>query len=146
GLSARQRRQASGQRDTWRDGRLWAGQLRSRACHRRICRHWRTRSLRGDPAIFPRPNCTGRTSPMTFDSLIVNGDVVTEAGIQPLDIALLDGKIDELLPRGAAADARERIDAAGQLVLPGAIDIHFHCRAPAYPQRGDFATETRAAA
>ena len=30
--------------------------------------------------------------------------------------------------------------------LPGAIDIHFHCRAPAHPQRGDFATETRAAA
>ena len=30
--------------------------------------------------------------------------------------------------------------------MPGAIDIHWHCRAPAYPERGDFATETRAAA
>jgi allantoinase len=83
---------------------------------------------------------------MNFDTLITNGDVVTEAGIQPLDIALLNGKIAELLPRGTAAEARERIDATGQLVIPGAIDIHFHCRAPAYPQRGDFATETRAAA
>ncbi len=43
-------------------------------------------------------------------------------------------------------EARETIDASGKLLLPGAIDIHFHCRAPAYPQRGDFATETRAAA
>lgn len=83
---------------------------------------------------------------MNFDTLIVNGDVVTEAGIQPLDVALVGGKIAELLPRGMPAEAQQRIDAAGQLVLPGAIDIHFHCRAPAYPQRGDFATETRAAA
>jgi dihydroorotase (multifunctional complex type) len=32
------------------------------------------------------------------------------------------------------------------LVLPGAIDVHFHSRTPAYPERGDFYTETRAAA
>lgn len=83
---------------------------------------------------------------MNFDTLITNGDVVTEQGIQPVDVVLLDGKIAGLVARGSAVDAREIIDATGQLVLPGAIDIHFHCRAPAYPQRGDFATETRAAA
>ena len=83
---------------------------------------------------------------MIFDTLITNGDVVTEQGIQPVDVALLDGKIAGLVARGAAAASRETIDATGQFVLPGAIDIHFHCRAPAYPQRGDFATETRAAA
>ncbi|RPI98631.1 MAG: dihydroorotase, partial [Chloroflexi bacterium] len=42
--------------------------------------------------------------------------------------------------------AQERIDATARLILPGAVDIHWHCRAPAYPERGDFATETRAAA
>ena len=67
-------------------------------------------------------------------------------GIEPLDIAIKDGRIVALLARGTVAETAEVIDATGKLVLPGAIDIHFHCRAPAYPQRGDFATETRAAA
>jgi allantoinase len=83
---------------------------------------------------------------MRFDTLITNGDVITERGRETVDVALRDGKIAALLTRGTAADAAEVIDAAGQWVLPGAIDIHFHCRAPAYPERGDFATETRAAA
>ncbi len=83
---------------------------------------------------------------MMFDTIIVNADVVTENGIQAMDIALTDGKIAALVTRGTSLEATETIDAAGMLLLPGAIDIHFHCRAPAYPQRGDFATETRAAA
>jgi allantoinase len=81
-----------------------------------------------------------------YDTVICNGDVVTETGIHPFDIGILDGRIAALLIRGAAVEAQERIDATGRLVLPGAIDIHWHCRAPAYPERGDFATETRAAA
>lgn len=80
------------------------------------------------------------------DIVIANGDVVTPQGIEALDIAVKDGRIAALLVRGTPAEAVERIDATGQYVLPGAVDIHFHCRAPAYPQRGDFATETRAAA
>lgn len=83
---------------------------------------------------------------LTYDTLIINGDVVTESGIYPLDIAIKDGKIAALASRGAQFVAPEVIDASGQYVLPGAVDIHFHCRAPAYPERGDFATETRAAA
>lgn len=78
--------------------------------------------------------------------MITGGDVVTETGLQALDIAIAGGRIAALLARGAGAESAERIDASGMLVLPGAIDIHFHCRAPAYPERGDFATETRAAA
>jgi len=81
-----------------------------------------------------------------FETIISNGDVVTENGIVPVDVAINDGKIVALLTRGTIAEADTTIDATDQLVLPGAIDIHFHCRAPAYPQRGDFATETRAAA
>lgn len=85
---------------------------------------------------------------MRFETIIANGDVVTETGIRPIDIGINQGKIAALLTRDQTigAEADEVIDAQGQLVLPGAIDIHFHCRAPAYPQRGDFATETRAAA
>lgn len=83
---------------------------------------------------------------MKFDTVILNGQVVTERDVELLDIAIRDGRIAALLARGTPVEANEVIDAAGQYVLPGAIDIHFHCRAPAYPERGDFATETRAAA
>ncbi len=81
-----------------------------------------------------------------YDTLITNGRVVTPRGIEEIDVAVKDEKIVALLAPGSDAEAHETLDAAGLYVLPGAIDIHFHCRAPAYPARGDFATETRAAA
>lgn len=81
-----------------------------------------------------------------FDLLISNGNVVTERGIQKANLAILDGKIAALTAPDTELEAREIIDASGKYIIPGAIDIHFHCRAPAYPERGDFATETRAAA
>jgi allantoinase len=85
---------------------------------------------------------------MTYDTLIVNGQVVMEQSVERLSVAIRAGRIVALLaPQDTQPDqAREVIDAGGAYVLPGAIDIHFHCRAPAYPARGDFATETRAAA
>ena len=83
---------------------------------------------------------------LIIDTLIKNAKVVLETGIARLDVAINAGRIVALLENAEAVEARESIDATGKLLLPGAIDIHFHCRAPAYPQRGDFATETRAAA
>jgi allantoinase len=80
------------------------------------------------------------------DTVISGGDVVTETGVAAVDIWIHEGKITALVARGTPVEATARIDAGGMLVIPGAIDIHFHCRAPAHPQRGDFATETRAAA
>ena len=83
---------------------------------------------------------------MRVETVITNGSVVTERGVEPLDIGISGGRIVALVARGGALEAAERIDATGQFVIPGAVDIHFHCRAPAYPQRGDFASETQAAA
>ena len=83
---------------------------------------------------------------MTLDTLIKNAQVVLETGIARLDVGIEAGRIAALLDAADGINARQIIDASGQLVLPGAIDIHFHCRAPAWPQRGDFSTETRAAA
>ncbi|MDE2858287.1 MAG: amidohydrolase family protein [Chloroflexota bacterium] len=83
---------------------------------------------------------------MNVDTLIKNAEVVLESGIARLDLGIRDGVIVALVADSAAMEAEETIDASGKLLLPGAIDIHFHCRAPAYPQRGDFSTETRAAA
>lgn len=79
------------------------------------------------------------------DLAIVNGRVVTPSGIIYSDVYVKQGRIHSLVEPGTPIQAAEILDAANALVLPGAIDIHFHCRAPAYPERGDFATETRAA-
>ena len=81
-----------------------------------------------------------------FDLLIRGGMVVTPYGTHPLDVALAAGKIAALLLPGTPAEANVTLDAHGKHILPGAIDIHFHVRAPAYPERGTVASETRAAA
>ena len=80
------------------------------------------------------------------DTLITGGTVVTPRGQERLDVALKDGRIEGLLEPDTPTGAKETIDASGKHILPGAIDIHFHVRAPAYPQRGTVASETRAAA
>ncbi|MBB3950006.1 dihydroorotase [Aureimonas jatrophae] len=80
-----------------------------------------------------------------FDMLVRGGEVVDEAGVRPADVAIRDGRIAALLPPGEAAEARETLDAAGLHVLPGAIDIHVHVRAPAFPERGTVESETAAA-
>jgi allantoinase len=82
----------------------------------------------------------------SFETIIRGGRVVTERGTLARTIAIRDGKIAALLDPEAEAEGIETLDVTGKLVIPGAVDIHFHCRAPAYPERGDFATETRAAA
>jgi allantoinase len=81
-----------------------------------------------------------------FDTLIRGGTVVTEEGSRRLEVGITNGKIAALLEPGTQVEAKIFIDARGHHVLPGAIDIHFHIRAPAYPERGTVASETRAAA
>lgn len=81
-----------------------------------------------------------------FDTLIQGAVVLTPWGQQRLDVTLRAGKIAALLNPGESAQAREVIEASGKHLLPGALDIHFHVRAPAYPARGSWESETRAAA
>ena len=81
-----------------------------------------------------------------FDTLIRGATVVTPTETQPYDVAIHKGKIAALLEPGTPTEATKIIDAHGKYLLPGAIDIHFHVRAPAYPERGTVASETRAAA
>ena len=80
-----------------------------------------------------------------YDTIIRHADVLTETGLARLDLAIANGKIAALLPPGSG-EAANLIDARGQHVLPGVIDIHFHIRAPAYPDRGTVESETKAAA
>ena len=80
-----------------------------------------------------------------LDLRVINGTVVGEAGVARLDLGIVDGRIAELAEPGRLGPARGEIDATGLHVLPGAIDVHFHCRAPSHPERGDFGSETAAA-
>ena len=59
-----------------------------------------------------------------YDLVIRNGTVVTAADTQHCDIGIKDGAV-ATLGRNLAPGARE-IDAAGKLVLPGAVDSHCH--------------------
>jgi allantoinase len=81
-----------------------------------------------------------------MDLAVTGGTVVTEQGAYPADVGVAGGRIVAIAAPGALPPATETIDARGLLVLPGAIDIHFHCRTPGYDERGDFFSESCAAA
>ncbi len=83
---------------------------------------------------------------MVLDTLITGGDVLLPHGLHRVDLGLADGKVAGVYAAGTAPTATETIDAAGKTALPGIVDIHFHVRAPAYPERGTVLSETRAAA
>lgn len=81
-----------------------------------------------------------------LDNLISGGDVLLPDGLHRVDLGLKDGLIAGIYAPGTAPDAAETIDASGKTALPGIVDIHFHVRAPAYPERGTVLSETSAAA
>jgi len=84
---------------------------------------------------------------MEFDGIVANGDVLQHGEIRPLDIAFRRGTIAAVSTPGTFNGATANvIDARGRLVLPGAIDSHFHVRAPSHPEREDFGSATAAAA
>jgi dihydropyrimidinase len=73
---------------------------------------------------------------MTVDTIVRGGRVVTPTGVDDLAIAIAGGTIvalgaEALLPRGERV-----IEAAGKIVLPGAIDCHVHLGAEYDDWRG----------
>ena len=80
-----------------------------------------------------------------FDTVIANGTLITAEAALRADLGILDGRI---AAAGADLAGRERIDAAGMLVLPGAVDEHVHLQMPAgeFASSDDFYTGTVAAA
>ena len=86
-----------------------------------------------------------------IDLAIINGSIINpfaEDGDEPTPatVTIHQGQVQAILETDSSIEASQVVDAQNMLVLPGAIDIHFHCRAPAFPAWGDFASETRAAA
>src|ERR1700751_6106289 len=85
---------------------------------------------------------------MGFDTVLVNGRVVTATDTYASDIAISNGKIEAIgknLPRD---NATKIIDAKNKYVLPGGIDVHTHLDMPfgGTTSADDFETGTRAAA
>jgi dihydroorotase len=63
-----------------------------------------------------------------FDTLIVGGEVVDPGSglVGRYDVGLRDGRIASVEPSLAGARAERVIDARGQIVTPGLIDLHTH--------------------
>jgi len=85
----------------------------------------------------------------SFDLVIRNGQVVTEAGTVSADVAIRSGII-EAIGQLPGTGSRE-LDATGKLVVPGGIDAHVHISPVSLPNRqlawvDDFGSGTRAAA
>lgn len=63
-----------------------------------------------------------------FDTVIIGGRVIDPATGKdgPFDVAILDGQIAAVEPGIDPGRARKRIDATGQIVVPGLVDLHTH--------------------
>ncbi|KAG0650610.1 Dihydropyrimidinase [Hyphodiscus hymeniophilus] len=86
-----------------------------------------------------------------YDLLVLNGLVVTDNETGEFDIAVKDGKIAEVVPRGSlkAHTASKTIDAEGGMVMPGGVDAHVHLDEPPLFGKGatadNYETGTRSA-
>ena len=74
-------------------------------------------------------------SAATYDLVVLGGRVIDPAQRidRVMDVAIRGGKIAALAPNIPASLAAEVLDASGQLVVPGLIDIHLHARDAALP-------------
>ncbi len=85
---------------------------------------------------------------MTADNrlLIANARLINEGQIIDTDV-LIDGERIEKIGAEIRADSSTQvIDAAGKFLMPGMIDDQVHFREPGLTHKGDFATESAAAA
>jgi dihydroorotase len=82
----------------------------------------------------------------TVDLVIVGGRVVRPDGVLDAAIAVDGGSIAAIGAPETLPPARERIDASGLHLLPGAIDVHVHFREPGFSHKETWTTGTRAAA
>ena len=63
-------------------------------------------------------------------ALILDGTVVTGAGMHRVDLEVRDGRVVAWHADASGVAADERYDASGLWVLPGGIDVHTHFEEP----------------
>lgn len=61
-----------------------------------------------------------------FDLELVNGRLVTPAGIHQADVGIREGRVAAIGAWGTLPDAYGVIDLTGRVILPGGIDTHVH--------------------
>lgn len=79
-----------------------------------------------------------------FDSVLINGNIVTENRIFKANIGINDGKISSIsdnIPEG-----KKVFDLSGKYILPGMIDGHVHTHDPGFTHREDIEHASMAAA
>jgi dihydroorotase len=81
----------------------------------------------------------------TSSTILIRGVRLYGQG-DPVDVLVGDGQIAEIGPALKAPDATEVIDAAGQVLLPGLVDLHTHLREPGREYAEDIETGSAAAA
>jgi len=86
--------------------------------------------------------------PLTFDTIIRNGTIVTATDTYIADIGIADEKISAIATQLPAENAGRVLDASKLLVFPGGIDVHTHLDMPfgGTTSADDFETGTTAAA
>ncbi len=78
-------------------------------------------------------------------SVVIRGVRLYGEGDQ-VDVLVADGQIAEIGPKLAVPDDADVIDATGQVLLPGFVDLHTHLREPGREYAEDIETGSAAAA
>ncbi len=82
-----------------------------------------------------------------LDMVLKNGKVFLNDDFkEKVAIGVKDGKIVSITDDTDIPEAKEILDLGGQYLIPGTIDTHMHVRDPGHTERGNFYTETMAAA
>jgi len=85
-----------------------------------------------------------------LDLLLKNAMAFLDGAFQKADVGVKDGKITFIsqtnLKDDEMPESKEVMDLTGKYLIPGAIDTHMHVRDPGHTERGNFYTETLAAA
>ena len=71
-----------------------------------------------------------------IDLIIKNGKVFYKNKFTISNVIIHNGKILEISDNIKSYNAKKIIDAKNQTVIPGVMDVHFHVRAPSFPERG----------
>ena len=82
---------------------------------------------------------------MASTTLIINAQIVNRGSVQEGDVLIQNGRIARIGKDLQHLQHDKLVDAAGKLLLPGAIDDQVHFREPGLTHKGTIATESRAA-